>query len=99
MMKSIVIVIITTTIYSSTETNLIFPEALLKVRVNMHYSCLDICFRLVGWVGAVPMQREGCVRECVHVYSCILKFHAVSAGLVCGYKSSTSNINYLRRTC
>ena len=32
-----VVVIITTTIYPSTETNLIFPEALLKVRVNMHH--------------------------------------------------------------
>ena len=56
MMKSIVIVIITTTIYSSTETNLIFPEALLKVRVNMHYSCLDIS----GWWGGWIREGGGC---------------------------------------
>ena len=36
MVKSIV-VITTTTIYPSTETNLIFPEAFLKVRVNMYH--------------------------------------------------------------
>ena len=43
----------------------------------------------VGGVGGCRAHaaRGMCVRECVHVYSCILKFHAVSAGLVCGYES------------
>ena len=46
MTKTIVVVTTTTTIYPSTETKLIFPETLLKVRVTMYY--LGICFRLVG---------------------------------------------------
>ena len=43
----------------------------------------------VGGVGGCPAQaaRGTCVTECVHVCSHILKFHGVSAGLVCGYES------------
>ena len=38
----------------------------------------------VGGVGGCRAHaaRGMCVRECVPVYSCILKFHGVSAGLV-----------------
>ena len=43
-----------------------------------------------GWVPCPRSERdmcEGMRNVCIHVCSCTLEFHGVSAGLVCGYES------------